>query len=618
MSKNLVIVESPNKIKSISKYLGSDYEVKSSVGHIVYLPSSGEHSFGIDLQTWTPNYKIDPSKVKVVNELKEAAKDKEMVYIATDPDREGEAIADNLVDFLKLKKYKRILFNEITEDAILKALSHPTSIDENLVRSQVTRRILDRIIGYKLSGLMKAKISNSPVHPSAGRVQSIALKLVVEREEEIAKFIPIEYATIKAQVEENLFAELISGNYHNNPSWIDPKQLDSIRQELKGELTVSDINISKKKDRKLTPLKQAQLYKRADSKYSLSSAATQMAAQRLYEGYGDGGLISYPRTDSTRYSETFIKKAHTYLKNTFGSKFIATNIKGSAGAQDAHEAIRPTDPSLTPDEARLKFQLSPNEYKVYDLVYHHALATLMEVPIREILRYDLVENNQKFKLSSSKVIFEGYLKLLGYEKNKELPKLSINQKLKVLDYLVEEKETKPPARYNDGSLIEKLDDIGVGRPSTFATTVAILKKRQYVEQENKAINATPFGKLVLDKLLEAFPKIINEPYTAQMEKQLDEIADAKYDYHKLLNDFWLQFKDNLETATQELEITRLADVTVGRDCPKCGKPLLIKTNRSNQTKFIACSGFPACRYVESIPGQKPNFFRKKFYPPKKK
>lgn len=612
MQKNLVIVESPNKIKSLEKYLGSDYEVKASVGHIVHLPSSGEHGFGVDINTWTPNYKVDPNKAKVVKELKAAVKDKKIIYLATDPDREGEAIADNLVTFLKLKNYKRILFNEITEEAVLNAVKNPTIIDKDLVQSQIARRILDRIIGFKLSGLMNLKISNSPIYPSAGRVQSIALKLVVARENEIRAFNPIEYVTVKAQIGIDLFADLVSGNYQNNLTWIDPKKITDVKKDLQGELTVADIKITKRKDRKLIPLKQSQLYKRADSKYGLSSAAVQAAAQRLYEGYDDGGLISYPRTDSTRYSNTFVKKAQAYLKNRFGKNYLTNNIKGAAGAQDAHEAIRPTDPSLTPQMAKTKFNLSGAEAKIYELVYNHALATLMAVPEREILRYDLTENNQSFRLSSSKVMFEGYLKLIGYEKSLELPKYQIGEKIKVIDYLIEDKETTPPPRYNDGSLIETLDKIKVGRPSTFATTVAILKKRTYVEMLNKTLKPTPFGELVLAKLLEAFPNIINEPYTANMEKQLDEIAEAKYEHFTLLDNFWKQFSTELATATQDLEVTRLANVEVGRNCPQCNKPLVFRINKRNRTKFIACSGFPECRYVESIPGQRgQNFYKRK-------
>lgn len=609
MSK-LVIVESPNKIKSIEKYLGKGYNVMASVGHIVYLPSSGEHRFGVDMETWTPNYKVDPKKTQVVSELRAASKKADEVLIATDPDREGEAIADNLVEFLKIeKKYSRIRFNEITNDAIHEAISNPTKVDEDLVMSQIARRIIDRIIGYKLSGLMRKKINNTPMSPSAGRVQSIALKLVVERERLIDAFVPVQYVTAAAKINEEVSADYNSGGYEGNKPWIDPKEAEGIRSELKGALKVESVKISKRNDARLTPLKQAALYKKADSSLGMSSKAVQRAAQNLYEGYGDGGLISYPRTDSTRLSSTFVTKAHSYISKNYGADYIAGDVKGTAGAQDAHEAIRPTDPTLTPARAKAMFNLNSAEAKVYELIYNHTLMSLMKVPVREILRYNLVENGHEFKLSSSKVIFEGYLKITGYSKNKELPVYKEGEVIPVQEYIFEDHETKPPARFNDGSLIETLDNIGVGRPSTFSTTVNILKDRAYVDLEGRALKPTDFGKSVSAKLSEAFPDIIEETYTAKMEKELDEIAEGKHNYRRLLNEFWELFEQKMMTATQELSVTKLASIPAGKDCPLCSNPLVVRTNKRDKTKFFACSNFPECKHTESDPNSKRRFVK---------
>lgn len=298
-----------------------------------------------------------------------------------------------------------------------------------------------------------------------------------------------------------------------------------------------DVSTSTRKDGQLTPLKQAALYKKADSSLGLSSDTVQRAAQRLYEGFGDGGLISYPRTDSTRYSHSFVVKAQSYIRDMYGDEYVEEEIKGAAGAQDAHEAIRPTDLTMTPQKATAIFNLSPAESKVYNLIYQHTLQTLMKVPIREILRYDLDENGLDFKLSASKVIFPGYLKITGFENSKELPVYRIGEIINVEDYIIEDHSTNPPARYNDGSLIETLDNIGVGRPSTFSTTVNVLKEREYVTVEGRAFKATEFGKVINDKLIEAFPEIINEQYTAEMEKELDEIAEDKYNYKQILQEF---------------------------------------------------------------------------------
>ena len=614
MSK-LVIVESPNKIKSIEKYLGKEYKVMASVGHIVRLPNSGEHRFGVDMSTWEPQYKIDTKKKDVVEALKKAAKPATEIFIATDPDREGEAIADNLVTFLHIaKKYKRIRFNEITEGAVKAAIESPTIIDNALVEAQITRRILDRIIGYKLSGLMRQKIQGAPLSPSAGRVQSIALKLIVEREKEIKAFVPVPYTTIEAKINDEVSAFYYSDEgYNGHKEWIDPKMKDGVVSQNKGTIKVVDRKVTIKKSPKVTPFKQAVLYKRADSRLGLSSKSVQRAAQKLYEGYGDGGLITYPRTDSTRLSEGFVKKAKEYIEKKYGKEYVATDIKGTAGSQDAHESIRPTNINLHPAIVDGMDKLTSQEKKVYRLIWNNTIQALMSVPKKEMLRYNLVEGENKYKMTSSKVIFDGYFKAIGYKAEKELPKFDIGEVISVAEYIVEDKETQPPARYNDGSLIEKLDELGVGRPSTFATTVSILVDRAYADKQGKALVPTEFGFVVNKKLQEAFSNIINEEYTAHMEEDLDKISEGNLDYKKLLDKFWKDFQGELQTATLTLEITKVVPTLAGKKCPLCGSELLVKRNKRDGSRFFGCSKFPECKHVESDPNapRKRRWFDKK-------
>ncbi len=605
--KYLVIVESPNKVKTIQKYLGNEYEVMASVGHIVKMPATGEKKLGIDFDNWEPIYKIEPEKKHIVDELKKEAKKAKTVYIATDPDREGEAIGDNLVHFLDIeKKYRRIKYNEITKEAVMASIDNPTDIDVNLVKAQKSRRMLDRIIGFRLTNLMTKKMSNYPEKPTAGRVQSIALKLVVDRENEIRSFIPIKYSTINAKINDELNATFYnSKSEFENKEWINNDKAKEIFGILKGPLKVVDIKISKKNDAKISPLKQAVLYKKAD----ISSKAVQVAAQRLYEGFGDGGLISYPRTDSTRLSENFLAKARSYITNKFGTEYVAKDIKGFSGDQDAHEAIRPTDISLTPELAQKKYNLSSSEFKVYSIIWVTTMKSIMSVPTREILRYELENNGYNFKLSSSKILFDGYLAISDRDNDKELPKYNVGDSIDVKKYEIFDHETKPPARYTDGSLIEKLDDIKVGRPSTFSTTVEKILDRKFVEKEGTSLKSTEFGEVVLSKLIEGFPNEITEDYTARVEEDLDLIADGKIDYKELMQTFWERFDKSFKTAELTLEKTTLIDRFVGEDCPKCGSPLIYKTSRKSKEEFISCSRWPECDYSRSkVSRQKPKRF----------
>ncbi|MDZ7293520.1 type I DNA topoisomerase [Mycoplasmopsis pulmonis] len=606
----LVIVESPNKIKAISKYLGKDYVVKASVGHIAYLPASGAYGLGIDLENWQPLMKMDPEKRAICKELKEAADKSELVYIATDPDREGESIGQNLVDILKLKNYKRIVYNEITEQAIKNAINNPKMLDENLITAQKTRRMLDRIIGFRLSKLMKHKFSNIPSAPSAGRVQSIALKLVIEREKLVENFVAQKYFNIIANLDQDYQALLYLEENQGDKNWINEDQVDKIYNSLSGKLTIKKIKHSTRKDSKATPFKQAVLYKRS----SLTSTQVQSASQKLFEGFGDDGLITYPRTDSTRLSQYFIENAHKYIEKTYGLEYVSKEIKGFAGDQDAHEAIRPTNLELTPEKARSKYNLKREEYETYKLIYNNTLQAIMSVPIREITSYTLEDNGNIFKFYESKILFDGYFKAIGfpeikapYSQNKKLQEDDI---IEVQEYIKQEKTTKPPARYNDGSLIEALDNIKVGRPSTFATTVNILKKRGYVDQIERELIPTNFGKEVNEKLITGFPTIINEDYTASVEKNLDEIAEGKSDHKILMSEFWNLFEKNIDDAYKTMEKTILIPSFVGENCPLDNQPLVYRKNNYGKGRYIACSAYPKCSFTRSE--QKFNFFKKTF------
>ncbi|WP_262337573.1 type IA DNA topoisomerase, partial [Mycoplasma nasistruthionis] len=463
----LIIVESPNKVETIKKYVGNEYIVLASVGHILKMKTTGTGGLGIDFENWEPQNSLESSKKEVVKKLKEALAISDFVYIATDPDREGEAIGQNLVDYLKIKNFARIKYNEITKEAILKALANPGKIDQNLVDAQKTRRMLDRIIGFKLSGLMRYKFKNAPGNPSAGRVQSIALKLIIDRENEIRNFIPEKYAKLHAVLADTKQLAY----YHNDKNesdrkdWIYQNELDTVKKHfdsVKKELLVIDKKTQQRKAPAITPLKQAVVYRRS----TLSSQSAQYALQKLYEGYGDGGLITYPRTDSTRLSESFVNQGQAYIAKKWGSDYIATEVKGFSGDQDAHEAIRPTDIALTPDLAKNMYpNMSNSEYAIYKLVYETSLQALMKQPIRQVVSYTYSNGDYVFKNSFSKVIFDGYYVVVGKSEEVSDPNYEVNQIVSVSEFNFEDHETKPLPRYNDGSLIEALDNIKVGRPS---------------------------------------------------------------------------------------------------------------------------------------------------------
>ena len=609
--KNLVIVESPNKIKSIENYLGSDYKVMASVGHIFHLTTAGAERLGIDTATWTPLFKIEPKKTKVVSELKKAVKTAKQIYIATDPDREGEAIASHLVEALKVeKKYKRIRFNEITKSAVKESIDNANNnpeiatVDQNLVDAQIARRLLDRIIGFRLSKLMRTKVSGSPTKPSAGRVQSIALRLAVEREKEIETFVPYHYYKIYAKLSKDMLLTYINPNKKENKEWIDSDDVDSIFNSLKGPLVVKEIKETTKKDKKYVPLKQAMLYRLADTTEGISSIRVQIAAQKLYEGInGSGGLISYPRTDSSRFSPTFVNKSKEFIINKYGSEYFDAQIKSSSGKQDAHEAIRPTDLSLLPLEAKEKYNLDNDQFKVYSLIYFHTLKCLMTQPVKLHIQYKLENNEHEFRATTFKIKFSGYYKATKEPTPKMVPHFTKNDEIPVLEYIKEACQTNPPARYTEGMLIDKLDNIGVGRPSTFSTTIKNNKDRLYLLNEGKSLIPTTFGKKIISKLIEFFPKIMTYEYTANVEKELDKIAEGQRDYKELLSSFYNKFEKDIDIAYKTMELEKLKPESIGELCPESNHDLVHRVSRHGD-KFIACSGFPVCTYTRSVSNNK--------------
>ena len=537
----LIIVESKNKIKSIEKYIkqlqkegsldkNDTYVADGSVGHILELPSRWLPKAGET--EWDFEKKVIKGKGPVITALKKASKKADLVLIATDPDREGEAIADDLVKKLGIEdKYERITFTEITKDAILEAINSPSKVDTKMVEAQIARLILDRVYGYNLSKWLRFKIWNDFSTKSAGRVQSPTLKLVVERELLIEGFKPDAYVKIQQDMGGEVFADIVlkDKNIDGKSTLLDPKFLPQVKEELKGKLTVTKVSTKKINGNMKTPFKQSAVYRSS----GMSAAAARAAMQGLYEK----GLISYPRTDSTRYSQTFINMAKKYINAEFGPEYVSENIKGSAaGKQDAHEALRVTDPANTPDKVKLT---RASEVNMYKLIYNHTLQTLMTPPLREVLSYKLDDNGYEFKMSSSKVLFKGYLIVSGYQASKELPKLSEGESIQSKEIIFEDGATKPKSRYNEGSLISKMEEVGIGRPSTFSTTVNTLKdrKREYVTVEGKAITASSRGKAIVLSLILFFDKIIDEKYTNKLEESLDKIYNNEINYKEFLSEF---------------------------------------------------------------------------------
>lgn len=601
MSKKLLIVESPHKSKTIEKYLGKEFKVVSSVGHIRDLSTSGKYGFGVDIDNnFKPDYKIIKGKSKLVKELKKDVKDADFVYLATDPDREGEAISWHLYDTLGLKEnnYKRIVFNEVTKKAVLASFDKARKIDDNLVKSQETRRILDRIIGFRLSKLMQSKTGGK----SAGRVQSVALKLIVDREREIEAFIPEEYFEIEAHF--NDFDAKLDTYNHKKIEIKKEIEAKEILSKLSNAFKIESVEKKEKAKKSKFPFTTSTLEQEASSKLGFSSKKTMMIAQKLYEGINlkdeAVGLISYMRTDSIRLSDDFVKSTYSYIKDNYGSEYVGYVKKSNKteNVQDAHEGIRPTDINNVPE--KIKEYLSNDEYKLYSLIYYRTLASLMKDAKVEATSVILDNNNYQFKANGQVLVFDGYLKVYSkYEdsEDKILPDFSTYKSNVVVANNIEytSHTTKPPARYTESKLIKEMEELGIGRPSTYAKTIDTIEERGYVTLVDKKFVPTEVGIETTDRLQEFFKDIINVEYTKNMEDDLDKIADGDLEWNKLLELFYKTFEPKVELAFKNMEKKKPKET--GELCPNCGSPLVIK--RSRYGEFIACSNYPTCKYIKN-------------------
>ena len=596
--KELVIVESPSKSKTIEKYLGKDYKVTSSKGHIRDLATTGKYGLGVDIEdNFKPNYKAIKGKGKLITDLKKEVKNYDDVILATDPDREGEAISWHLKDALGLKKYRRVVFNEITQDAIKEAFKNPRDIDMDLVHSQEARRILDRIIGFRLSNLMRNKTDGK----SAGRVQSVALKLIVDREREIEDFKSEEYFTITAIFNE-FDAELFK--YKNKKIEIkSEKEANDILDKLSNSFKIENIERKETKKRSKLPFTTSTMTQMASNRLGFTASKTMRIAQKLYEGIDlpneTVGLISYMRTDSVRLSDVFVNETKEFIKNKYGNEYIGyvKKVKKNDNVQDAHEAIRPTSILRTPES--VKDYLDKDEFKLYNLIYVRTLASLMSDAILDKTSIVFDNNDYKFKTTGQIVKFDGYLKIYNnYEEvsDKTLPDFSNYKSNVVVSKKIEKEQhfTNPPSRYTEASLIKELERLGIGRPSTYATIIDILKKRLYIEVNDKKFVPTKTGIQITDKLQEFFSDIINVEYTKEMESDLDKIADGKEVWYELLKRFYNDFDPLLNKAFKNME--KDEPEKVGEKCPECGKELVVR--KSKYGSFIACSGYPDCKYIK--------------------
>ncbi len=600
MTKNLVIVESPSKSKTIEKYLGKDYKVVSSKGHIRDLATTGKYGLGVDVDNdFKPNYIPVAGKKKLISELKKLVKDSDEVILATDPDREGEAISWHLLDTLGIKdtNYERVLFHEITKDKVLEAIKNPTKIDYNLVRSQETRRILDRIIGFRLSKLMQSKTGGK----SAGRVQSVALKLIVDREREISSFNSEEYWTITSKFDE-IEADLFNYN-HKDIEINTEEEADSILSKLSDKYKIESVERKKKSKKSKPPFITSTLQQEASTKLGFTAKKTMSIAQKLYEGMDIGsetvGLITYMRTDSIRLSDEFIGASYKYIEENYGKDYIgyAKKSKKTENVQDAHEAIRPTSVYRNPED--IKKYLSTDEYKLYKIIYYRALASLMADAKVEATSVILDNNNYQFKINGQILIYDGYLKAYAlYEtsEDKVLPDEFKNEGsiLTTKDVTKKQHFTSPPPRYTEAKLIKELEELGIGRPSTYAKIMDTIKERGYVTIEEKKFVPTEIGIETTDRLQEFFSDLINVKYTAAMETDLDTIALGKLDEIKVLREFYDKFEPEVEKAFGQME--KKAPKETGEVCPNCGSSLVIRKGRYGE--FIACSNYPECKYIK--------------------
>lgn len=613
MAKNLVIVESPAKSKTISKILGRNYKVVASVGHIRDLPKS---TLGIDIENnFEPKYINIRGKGPLINELKKEAKAADKVFLATDPDREGEAISWHLSHILGINPDDniRVEFNEITSESIKNAIKRPRSLDSNLVDAQQARRVLDRLVGYKISPLLWKKVRKGL---SAGRVQSVTVKLICDREEEIDNFIPKEYWTLKALLykDKSKFESNFIGEYLNNKEkkieLENEQQVKDLLSELEnGEFTVSEIKKGNRKRKPYPPYTTSTLQQDASKKLGFTTKKTMMVAQQLYEGIdlkkdGITGLITYMRTDSTRVSKEAIEMAKEYINETFGKEYsnggAAYGGKSKKETQDAHEGVRPTSVGRIPEN--IKDFLSKDQYKLYKLIWERFIGSQMKEALYDTLAVNILNGKYLFRANGSKLVFPGFLKVYITSdeevKDMEIPDLKVGEVLKLDELLPKQNFTQPPSRYTEASLIKVLEELGIGRPSTYAPTIATILARNYVVLEKKLFYPTDLGKIVNEILIDYFDQVINEEFTAELEDKLDDIAEGSIPWKKVVSHFYEDFSKYLIKAEDEVAQIEIKDEVSDVLCDKCGRNMVIKTGKFG--KFLACPGFPECRNTKPI------------------
>ena len=608
---DLVIVESPAKAKTIKKYLGSGYEVVASMGHIRDLPKA---RLSVDIKKkFAPKYEIIKGKEKLVKELKGLAEKSENIYLATDPDREGEAISWHLAYILGLPEdySKRVEFNEITKNGVTKGMNNPRSINTDLVNAQQARRILDRLVGYKLSPFVSQKIRRGL---SAGRVQSVALRIIVDREETIRKFKPEEYWSIDAKFIPKGSRKILNASLYSDAngkiSITNQEQADKIESDLNdAEYIVTKVKHGTRKKSPAPPFITSTLQQEASRKLGFQSRRTMKVAQELYEGVdiqgmGATGLITYMRTDSLRISEVAIEEAVNYISSEFGKDYLASkprHFKSKNNAQDGHEAIRPSMPSLSPDS--IKNSLTSDQYKLYKLIWNRFIASQMAECIHKTTQADIEANGYTFKASGYVVGFDGFTKLYveskdsEEEKSSQMPELSKDLPVKCKELKKNQHFTQPPARFTEASLIKALEENGIGRPSTYAATITTLTSREYVRREAKTLFPTELGEAMTKLIKECFPKIVNVKFTAQMEENLDMVEHGDQQWVDLLDVFYEDFDKTLKKAKEDMEGVKihLKEDETDLICDKCGKPMVVKFGRYG--RFIACSGYPECKNI---------------------
>ena len=603
MKKNLVIVESPAKAKTIETYLGRNYKVLASVGHIRDLKKS---TMSVDFENnYEPEYINIRGKGPLINDLKKEAKKAKQVYLASDPDREGEAISWHLAHILNLDEHdkNRVVFNEITKDAVKNAFKEPRQIDMDLVDAQQARRVLDRIVGYSISPILWKKVKKGL---SAGRVQSVALKLIIDRENEINAFNPEEYWTIDGTFKKGarqFQASFYGINGKKMKLAINDDVKNVLSQIKNDEFTVESVEKKERKRHAPLPYTTSSMQQDAANKINFRTRKTMMVAQQLYEGINIGsgvqGLITYMRTDSTRISPVAQNEAATFITDRFGEKYSkhGSRVRNTSGAQDAHEAIRPSSVFNTPDN--IAKYLDKDQLKLYTLIWNRFVASQMTAAVFDTMSVKLEQNGVQFAANGSQVKFDGYLAIYNdSDKNKMLPDMKKGDLVKCINTNPEQHFTQPPARYSEATLIKTLEENGVGRPSTYAPTIETIQKRYYVKLVSKRFEPTELGEIVNSLIVEFFPDIVNVKFTADMEAKLDDVEVGKEQWKKVIDEFYKPFEKEVSKAETEMEKIQIKDEPAGFDCEVCGSPMVIKLGRYG--KFYACSNFPDCRHTQAI------------------